>query len=137
MPPSEHSGFGSQISLAFLLWQLLLLAGALSPTILLWRKLSGRPEARIISPSPLEVREAVQYVTKAESYVQHAGVIERLTRIEAQVAAMQVARATDLDQLRSDMRTDVQRLHERIDELPDRIIAMLRNTGAIHDHPQS
>lgn len=121
------------MSLAFLLWQLLILVGAISPTLLLWRRLTGKPEARVISPSPLEVREAVQYVTKGELYVQHAGVIERLTRIEAQVAAMQVARQADLESLRADMRNDVQRIHERIDELPDRIIAMLRNTGAIHD----
>lgn len=118
-------------SQAWLLYQLVLLAAALAPVLLLWRKLSGRPEVREIQPNPLEVREAPQFVHKAEFFSQLQGITDRLNRMEASIAGMQAARHAEIESLRVDFRADIQRIHQRIDDLPDRIIATLKNTGAL------
>lgn len=97
------------ISQAQLLFNLVLLASTVGNSILIARKVLGRPEVREISPQPLEVRGAVEYATK-----------EDLMQLEKVGAAH-----------RAEIRQDIQRLHERIDSLPDRMIAILRNTGAI------
>lgn len=94
---------------AQLLFQLLLLAMTVGNTVLIIKKLMGKSERREIGPSPLTVQAAVEYATKAE-----------LLQVQAH-----------FESVRDDMRAENMETRARIDNLPDRIIAILRNTGAI------
>lgn len=96
-------------SQAQLLFQLLLLAMTVGNTLVIFKKLMGKTERREIGPSPLTVQAAPDYATKAE------------------LRQLQV----NFDAVRDEMREEIVETRRRIDSLPDRIIALLRNTGAI------
>jgi hypothetical protein len=70
---------------------------------------------------PLEVREADRYVTRDEFLRYQADIGNRLARLEGEIG-----------ELRVEMRADAVRIHQRIDDLPSQMVAILRNTGAIN-----
>ena len=91
----------------------------------------GKSEPREITPQPLEVRASEKFVTSKECAITHEGYERRFRQLEEQQI-----------QLRADMRADVGELHEKIrimgaelgakmDSQPDRLVALLKNTGAI------
>lgn len=94
---------------AQLLFNLILLVTTVGNSILIFRKLSGKAELREIGPSPLTVQAAPVYATRAE-----------LAALEKSYEA-----------IRDELREETLETRRRIDNLPDRIIAILRNTGAI------
>jgi uncharacterized coiled-coil protein SlyX len=58
---------------------------------------------------------------------------------EARMEQLQTVRNADrdrviegIDDLRAEFRSDLTTLHARVDNLPGQIVAMLRNTGALH-----
>ncbi|MEI6565318.1 MAG: hypothetical protein WCR20_01470 [Verrucomicrobiota bacterium] len=95
-------------------------------------------------PSPGEVRAEAsdKFVQKAQCEVLHRDFVARLQLLEAQrvsdgrEASGQRARLYDQikvtnDQTREHIEAVRQELSDKIDQMPDRVIAMLRNFGAI------
>lgn len=97
------------VSQAQLLFNLILLLTTVGNSALIVRKLFGKSEPREITPQPLQISAAPVYATRSEL---------------AELAA-------HLNHLREEMRDENAETRLRIDNLPDRIIAILRNTGAI------
>lgn len=76
----------------------------------------------------------------SETYVRLAEFREHRAQILAQLAAERTARDADRAQnsaaianLQAQIREDLRGVHARIDDLPSQIVALLRNTGALHD----
>ncbi len=84
-----------------------------------------------ISGGEIDVRDRPQWVTKQEFTAFQTAVEGRLEKIREDMAVMQNGRISDLGDLRGEIREDIARIHERIDDLPNQIIATLRNTGAL------
>lgn len=84
-----------------------------------------------ISGGQIDVREQQQWVTKQEFAGFQAAVEKRLEKMGSDMALVQNGRVGDLTDLRAEIREDIQRIHSRIDDIPDRVIATLKNTGAI------
>jgi hypothetical protein len=84
-----------------------------------------------ISGGEIDVREGPQWVAKGEFAEFQASVEKRLAKMRDDMSSMQNGRVSDLADLRVEIRQDIQRIHTRIDDIPDRIIATLKNTGAI------
>jgi hypothetical protein len=79
------------------------------------------PAAAVNVRQPLEVREADRYVTRDE-FIRYQGDIgARLVKLEGEISS-----------LRIEIRGDAVRIHQRIDDLPSQLVAILRNTGAIN-----
>jgi hypothetical protein len=90
---------------------------------------------RPITPQPLEVREANRFASQAE--------LDQLARALADARREQNTTDTEqrrqiyekIDAVRQEMKQDLQaqtrNLEARLDGIPDRVIATLRNTGAI------
>ena len=97
------------VSQAQLLFNLILLATTVGNSVLIIRRLFGKSEPREISPQPLQVTPAPVFATRAE-----------LTELAGHFA-----------HLREELREETAETRRRIDNLPDRIIAILRNTGCI------
>jgi len=78
------------------------------------------------------------YVTKEDCHAAHASAAGTYTRLQAEVEELKgerVVRAEQashlVDSLRREMSASFTRVHQRIDDLPDKMIATLRNTGAL------
>lgn len=84
-----------------------------------------------ISGGEIDVRDRPQWVTTQEFTAFQTAVEGRLEKIREDMAVMQNGRISDLTDLRGEIREDIARIHERIDDLPNQIIATLRNTGAL------
>lgn len=123
---AEHA-----LSPAVLLWTLLGVLLLVGNVISVWSWISGRTERRRIEPQPLEVAEAERFVTRRELENFQAGIIERLNRIEREIASIRDTDTEDRGELRDFMNQGLARVHERIDDLPSQLIALLRNTGVI------
>lgn len=85
------------------------------------------------SPNPRDT-----YLTKEEFAEQQLVQQRRLDEIEARQEASRTQRENDrvalrgeMHDMRGEIRGDIQRIHERLDGLPERVIATLVNTGAI------
>lgn len=130
-----HMSPEATYSQAWLLWQALgvigVLLGIAVSGVALWRRINGKSDRLEIASQPLEVRAATEYVTRQEMMGQLQIVSGRLSKIEAQIDAIQEGRHEDLSAFREELRQDLNRVHERIDNLPAQIVALLKNTGAI------
>lgn len=106
-------------------WNVVLALGVLSGLAVsittLFRQ--GKTQCRQIEPQPLRVELAKEFVTRSE--------MESLAHeLRAHDEKRQAIYAR-MEQTRLELKTDINKVHERIDGLPDRIIATLRNTGAL------
>lgn len=78
------------------------------------------------------------YVTKTEFQTATAAQARRHEMLEQRLDQAQQARATDrqdvlgeISSLRGEIREDLSRVHERVDDLPSQVVALLRNSGAL------
>lgn len=94
--------------------------GTIGGAVFVVRKLSGKPERREVSNDRLLVREDPPTATKPELEILRHGTEQRSNELRDQMG-----------RLEQGMREDIQRIHERIDDLPSQIITILRNTGAL------
>lgn len=104
--------------------QLLELFALIGGIVILMRRLSGHPERREVVNQPLLVKEDAEPVTREEW---RESIDAMNARIEGLIERVDTLNAS----FRSDLRQDIERVHERIDGMPDRIVALLRNTGVI------
>ena len=70
-------------------------------------------------------------LTRAEWESQRSHINSAIEDCRVQLAQLQDSRSGEISAMRVAWRDDIQRIHERIDDLPDKIIATLKNTGAI------
>jgi hypothetical protein len=80
------------------------------------------------------------YMTKTDCHLAHAATKEELKRLADDVEHLKAARsetnnvvAAATENLRREMNESFRRVHQRIDELPDKIIAILANTKALRE----
>lgn len=109
-----------------LLIQLLELLAMLGGMLVVARKLAGHAERREVVNQPLRVREDPNPVTREEWQKSIEELSARVTEVCERVDTMNAT-------FRNDLRHDIERVHERIDGMPDRIVAILRNTGVIRE----
>lgn len=119
MPP-DLTGGSSAVSLAAWLACAAFLAGLINSVLALVDRIKEKP-----IPSETYLRIA--------DWSDHRDQI--LARIESVRVAGEADRAalrSETAELRGEIRDDIRRLHQRMDDLPTQLIATLRNTGAIH-----
>ncbi len=115
----------------------------------LWQNLAGRSHIAEISPQPLEIRQATEFVRKLEFHETRDGIAHQIQQINNQLQEARGIRITDAKDAASSRRLlheevkiarkdmlqhteNVRReLSDKIDNIPDRVIATLKNTGAI------
>jgi len=106
------------------------------------RKLSADSNQRSIRPSPLIVKPADAYVLREEYEKAFASLTSRLDLTDACIAEMRTEIRKDSSRLSAEGEARARRLHERIEavcqslghdiqSMPDRIIGLLKSTGAI------
>lgn len=119
MPPEVASSSSYAVSIAAWLGCAAFVVGLVNGVLALVDRLKERP-----SPSETYVRLA--------DFSEHRRLV--LDRIESQRVALEAARDAEREELaglRNEIRGDIRRIHDRVDDLPAQIIATLRNTGAI------
>lgn len=74
----------------------------------------------------------------ADTYVRIQDFSEHRQLVLARIEAMRISQDADresfrgeVNELRVEIRDDLRRVHDRIDDLPSQIIATLKNTGAL------
>lgn len=105
------------LSIALNLTTLVVFLGGAAVT---FRKLSGKPERREITNDPLGVRHVPDCATRPE-----------LDALERRMTSTVQDLRADLARVDEQGRDDVKRLHERLDDLPGKFMALLKNSGAI------
>lgn len=99
----------------------------------LWRKLSGAPESREISPQPLEVKPAAEYMTRQSCREMHTQTerfeSEKFGAIEKQLSAMTAA----LERRNTEGEARASKIHSRIDAVVE---AVAEVRGQVNNHIQ-
>jgi len=95
-------------------------------------------QSRTIDNQPIKVQSVEKIVSEKECIERHKSAIDAVEGVKQQLVKLEDARQKDSEQASKDRKTiyahidDVRReLSEKIDDMPDRVIATLRNTGAI------
>lgn len=131
----------SAVADGFLLLKLFVLAALILNVVNLGMSIfDRRAKVRRIEPSPLEVRQATEFVTKPEFQTRMDFLAAAMSQMTANLAKLEAARESDGTRLANEMngiRSDLRTVHGRIDDLPAQIIAMLRNAGALDKRPPS
>jgi hypothetical protein len=81
----------------------------------IWR--GGSAQRREIGPQPFEIKAAAEYATK-----------EELARLEKHFVDFRSEILSALKEREIERSKNLARLHERIDEMPERILRMLKET---------
>lgn len=108
-PPDSTTGW--------LLLQLLTLALLVGNVMLVWRRLSGRGESRAISPQPLEVKAAVEWVRRDEWELTMRSHRERDDRLQVQI-----------DEARRQREGDMARIYEILDTLRGQVSGLMQSS---------
>jgi len=98
---------------------------------------------REIAPQPLEVKPAQEFVGAGQCLARHENLERRLSALEQGLLALRREMREDRAALTRQMLEEIGRVHARVNEseqrlgqnmriLPGEIVALLRNTGAIH-----
>jgi hypothetical protein len=78
---------------------------------------SGQTQSRQIGPQPFEIKAATEYATK-----------EELHRLEEHFDSFRAELFSTLKEREIERSKNLARLHERMDEMPSRIIGLLKET---------
>lgn len=92
---------------------------------------TGIALARATKSQKREVTLTSDYITDASCTLHRNTSDNRITRVEADIAALRLDLKQAVDSWREEGDERARRLHARIDDLPAQIIALLKNTGAI------
>ena len=90
---------------------------------------------RDIYPDPLRVQKMEKFVSEKDCASRHAEETARMSQLHQQLIAMEASRETQRRQVSEDLKTiynhidEVRReLSQKIEDMPDRVIATLKNT---------
>lgn len=121
---------------------IIILGGLLALYHLVKKTVNPAREVREISPQPLQVTPAPQWIQRHEVMAQHGALESRVLRMETSFESLraelrndrvtsdqaQSARAEQLHRVVDELRTEV---NNRISDMPSQIVALLRNAGVI------
>lgn len=101
--------------------------------IVMWRKLSGAPESREITPQPLEVKPAADYMTRDACRQMHAQTerweSEKFAALERQLSSLTSA----LERRNSEGESRASKIHARIDSVVESVSEI---RGQVNNHIQ-
>lgn len=112
---------------------LILLLALATPTAAWVGLLLGRRSVIRVEPQPLEVRPSRDVIERATYERDQQLIQERVAALEAGQRTMLAEINGRLELMRSESNQAIRRVHERMDRMPHELIALLRNTGVIHD----
>lgn len=99
------------------------LIGIFTAAVMLWR--AWRPAD--ISPQPLTVREHTSFATSDDMREVHGRIKREREELNQQISAQ----AQEVVRLREKLDMEISELHNRINEVPQRTIALLRETKGL------
>ena len=116
-----------------------LIVGGLAATAYYVKELFwGGGSRREIYPDPLRVEKMVKNVSEKDCFLRNSEETKRIEQLHLQLVKLEESRETQRRQASDDRKTiynhidEVRReLSQKIEDMPDRVIATLKNTGAI------
>lgn len=145
-------------SIGWLLVSLGALIFSANQALRFWDRMSGRSRPTSLSDQPITVKGAPEFVLKTECSQHMTGITREIVRIDGDVKRvdgdLQKFKAdviangekrknfivglveekhnsstSHIERVREELSADISKVHARVDTVPDRVIALLRNTG--------
>ena len=101
------------------LWKALAVLSSVLNAMFLWRRVTGKSEAREIGPQPLKVQGVEEFVTSKHPRLLR--IDERLDEMKSRVSAMEELQRESYNKLMESAAAARLRLHEKIDKLGETV----------------
>lgn len=101
--------------------------GALLGCALAWKQLFGAKE-KVSLDQPLEVKAHNAFATKEDYDNTHGRISRERREIDAKIARLEAEDA----RLRESLDAEIKELQNRVDDVPEKMVALLNATGTFH-----